>query len=134
MAAAGKMKTYRGSCHCGRVQFEIRTELTRVSECNCSICRRKGYLHHMVSPDRFRLLQGEDALASYQFGTGRALHQFCRFCGVASFYRPRANPENYMINARCIEGVDLDSLERVRFDGLNWEARPDAPYKGIWKV
>ncbi len=88
----------------------------------------------MVSPDRFRLLQGQDALATYQFGTGRALHHFCRYCGVASFYRPRAKPENYMINVRCLEGVDLDSLERVRFDGLSWEVRPDAPYTGIWKV
>ena len=134
MTTTSEMQTYRGSCHCGRVQFEIRTELTRVSECNCSICKRKGYLHHMVSPDRFHLIQGEEALATYQFGTGRALHHFCRYCGVASFYRPRANPANYMINARCLEDVDLDSLERVRFDGLSWEARPDAPYTGIWKV
>jgi hypothetical protein len=105
-----------------------------VSECNCSICTRKGYPHHTVSPDRFRLLQGEEDLATYQFGTGRPRHQFCRRCGVASFYRPRANPENYMINVRCLEGVDLGALERVRFDGRSWEARPDAPYTGIWKV
>lgn len=134
MTTADAMSTYRGSCHCGRVQFEVRTNLTRVSECNCSICRRKGYLHHMVPPDRFRLLQGEDALTIYQFGTGRAQHQFCKVCGVASFYRPRANPANYMINARCLEGVDLDRLERVRFDGASWESRPDAPYTGIWNV
>ncbi|UCH17509.1 MAG: GFA family protein [Burkholderiales bacterium] len=134
MTTADAMSTYRGSCHCGRVQFEVRTKLTRVSECNCSICRRKGYLHHMVPPDRFRLLQGEDALTTYQFGTGRAQHQFCKVCGVASFYRPRANPANYMINARCLEGVDLDRLERVRFDGASWESRPDAPYTGIWNV
>ena len=134
MATRGEMKAYRGSCHCGRVQFEVQTDLARVSECNCSICRRKGYLHHMVPPDRFRLLEGQDALATYRFGTQRALHHFCRYCGVASFYRPRANPESYMINARCLEGVDLDSLEIVRFDGRSWEARPDAPYTGIWKV
>ena len=42
MATISEMKTYQGSCHCGRVRFEVRTELTRVSECNCSICRRKG--------------------------------------------------------------------------------------------
>ena len=134
MATVDEMKTYRGSCHCGQVQFEIRTHLNRVSECNCSICRRKGYLHHMVSPDRFRLLQGEDSLVTYQFGTGRAHHHFCRVCGVAPFFRPRANPANYMINARCLEGVDLDSLERVRFDGQSWESRPRAPYKAIWNL
>jgi hypothetical protein len=134
MDTAGEMRTYPGSCHCGLVKFEIRTKLTRVSECNCSICSRKGYLHHMVSPDRFRFLQGQDSLATYQFGTNRALHHFCRVCGVAAFYRPRVNPANYMINARCLEGVDLDALERVRFDGRSWEARPDAPYTGIWNV
>jgi hypothetical protein len=134
MVTDTEMKTYRGSCHCGRVQFEIRTQLTRVSECNCSICRRKGYLHHMVLPDRFRLIQGENDLTTYQFGTKRALHHFCRHCGVAAFFRPRANPDNYMVNVRCLEDVDLDSLERVRFDGLSWESRIDAPYTGIWKV
>lgn len=128
------MKTYQGSCHCGRVQIEVQTDLTRVSECNCSIYWRKGYLHHMVPPERFRLLRGADALATYQFGTKRALHHFCRVCGVAPFYRPRANPANYMINVRCLQDVDLASLERVRFDGLNWESRPDAQYTGIWKV
>jgi len=127
------MKTYRGSCHCGRVQFEVTTELTRVSECNCSICRRKGYLHHMVPPERFRLLQGENHLTTYQFGTGRARHQFCRHCGVAAFYRPRLEPANYMINARCLDDVDLNTVERVSFDGRSWEARADAPYTGIWK-
>jgi len=127
------MQTYRGSCHCGRVQFEVTTELRRVSECNCSICRRKGYLHHMVPPERFRLLQGEADLSTYQFGTRRARHQFCRHCGVAAFYRPRLNPEHYMVNARCLEDVDLDALKRVAFDGRSWEMRPDAPYMGIWK-
>jgi hypothetical protein len=107
MTTLREVKTYQGSCHCQRVRFEVRTELTRVSECNCSICRRKGYLHHMVTPDRFRLIQGEADLATYQFGTKHALHHFCRHCGVAAFYRPRANPSNYMINARCLKASIL---------------------------
>src|SRR6266705_6834698 len=64
MTTLREVKTYQGSCHCQRVRFEVRTELTRVSECNCSIFRRKGYLHHMVTPDRFRLIQGEADLAT----------------------------------------------------------------------
>ena len=39
-------QTYAGACHCGRVRFEVTTDLVRASECNCSICRKKGYLHH----------------------------------------------------------------------------------------
>jgi hypothetical protein len=126
------MKDYSGRCHCGRVRFEILTDLTRVTECNCSICSRKGYLHHMVPPERFRLICGQDDLATYRFGTQRARHQFCRHCGVAAFYRPRANPSAYMVNARCLDGVDLGTLERIPFDGRSWETDPDAPYTGIW--
>jgi hypothetical protein len=123
---------YAGSCHCGRVRFEITADLSRVSECNCSICARKAYLHHMVSAEDFGLLSGGSDLATYQFGTMTARHYFCRHCGVAPFLRPRANPTRYMVNVRCLEDVDLQSLRIEQFDGRRWELRPDAPYTGPW--
>jgi len=126
-------QTYTGSCHCGRIRFEVTTNLSRASECNCSICRKRGYLHHMVPPERFRLLAGAEDLETYQFGTFTARHLFCRHCGVAPFYRPRADPTKYTINVRCLEGVDLATLRIEKFDGRSWELRPDAPYTGIWK-
>jgi hypothetical protein len=126
-------RTYVGSCHCGRIRFEVTTDMTRASQCNCSICTKKGYLHHMVRPDELRLLSGASDLATYQFGTMTAKHHFCKRCGIAPFLRPRANPANYIVNIRCLEGLDLSSLTIVPFDGRSWELRPDAPYNGIWK-
>jgi hypothetical protein len=126
-------QTYAGSCHCGRIRFEMTTDLSPASECNCSICFKKGYLHHMVPPERFRLVAGEENLETYQFGTFTARHLFCRYCGVAPFYRPRADPTKYMVNVRCLDGVDLGTLRIEKFDGRSWEVRPDAPYTGIWK-
>ena len=70
-------QTYAGSCHCGRIRFEVTTNLSRASECNCSICSKRGYLHHMVPPERFRLLAGMEDLETYQFGTLTARHLFC---------------------------------------------------------
>jgi len=125
-------QTYGGSCHCGRVRFEVTTNLSRASQCNCSICTKKAYLHHMVTAEDFRLLSGADDLTTYEFGTMTARHQFCKHCGVAPFLRPRANPANYMVNVRCLEGVDLGSLTVAQFDGRSWELRPDAPYTGPW--
>jgi hypothetical protein len=87
----------------------------------------------MVRPENFRFLSGEGDLATYQFGTMTARHHFCKHCGVAPFLRPRANPANYIVNIRCLDGVDLGSLPIEPFDGRSWELRPDAPYKGIWK-
>ena len=61
------MRTYHGSCHCGAVTFEVDTDLADLDECNCSICAKKGAVHHNVPPERFRLLSGEENLRRYQF-------------------------------------------------------------------
>ncbi len=116
------MPTHTGSCHCGRVRFEVVTDLARVVECNCSICTRKGYLHVIVPRDRFRLLSGEADLATYRFGTMVARHHFCRHCGIASFYVPRSHPDQIDVNARCLDGVDVSTLCIEPFDGHHWEA------------
>ncbi|MDP6953456.1 MAG: GFA family protein, partial [Alphaproteobacteria bacterium] len=39
------MRTYHGSCHCGTVTFEVEADLSKIIECNCSICTKKGALH-----------------------------------------------------------------------------------------
>lgn len=87
----------------------------------------------MVAPDDFRLLSGAEDLATYQFGTMTERHLFCRHCGFAPLYRPRADPAKYMIDVRCLEEVDLQSLPVEQFDGRSWELRPDAPYEAIRK-
>ena len=119
------VRTYQGGCHCGRVRFEVTTDLARVTECNCSICTRKGFLHCIVPPERFRLLTGEDALATYEFGTRTARHHFCRICGIASFYVPRSHPDQIDVNVRCLDGVDVHALDVTPFDGRRWEGSID---------
>ena len=114
-------RTYRGGCHCGRVRFEVRGKLERVSECNCSICTKKAYVHWIVERTAFRLLRPSDNIASYTFNTKAAKHLFCPNCGVASFYIPRSDPDRIDVNVRCLEGVNLEKLEHEHFDGRNWE-------------
>jgi hypothetical protein len=114
-------ETYRGGCHCGRVAFEVDGPIERVSECNCSMCAKKGFLHWIVSPDRFRLRTPREALTTYRFNTGQAQHHFCTVCGIHSFYVPRSDPDKIDVNARCLEGVDVAGLSVTSFDGRHWE-------------
>ena len=118
------MPRYVGSCHCGRVRFQIDAVIDRVTECNCSVCSKKGILHLRVAPENFRLLSGGEHLGIYQFGTMVAKHHFCTVCGIHTFTRPRAAPNLYTVNVRCLDGVDLTSLgcEITKFDGQNWDA------------
>lgn len=123
MDAGSVRRVYRGGCHCGRVVFEVAGRLDQVTECNCSICSKKGYLQWIVARDAFRLLAPESVseLAVYTFNTGRARHYFCPVCGVASFYIPRSDPDKIDVNARCLEGVALADLRMRQFDGRNWD-------------
>ena len=115
------MNTYVGGCHCGRVRFRVTADLARVTECNCSVCTKKGFLHLIVAPEQFELLSGGGDLATYQFNTRTARHLFCRHCGVHSFYVPRSDPDKIDVNVRCLDSVDVDALSVERFDGRNWE-------------
>lgn len=117
------MKRYHGSCHCGKVRFTVETRLDKVVSCNCSICTKKGVLHHRVAPTQFKLLAGYDSLSLYQFDTKEASHYFCAECGIHPFSNPRAAPEMVSINVRCLDDFDLaqESYEVIEFDGRNWE-------------
>ena len=116
------MVTHRGGCHCGRVRFEVVAPTSvQVTECNCSMCARTGYLHLIVPKERFKLVSGADALTTYQFNTGTARHLFCSVCGVKSFYVPRSHPDGYSVNARCLDEGTLEEMTIVRKDGKNWE-------------
>ena len=111
---------YQGGCHCGAVRFEIEApEKMVVTQCNCSICIKSGYLHYVVDKEAFTLLQGKAQLSTYTFGTGIAQHHFCKICGIKSFYVPRSHPQGFSINVRCLDNPPNYSINT--FDGQHWE-------------
>jgi hypothetical protein len=47
--------TYEGGCHCGAVRFRVVVEEHAASDCNCSICRKKGHgIHWERSVEQLR--------------------------------------------------------------------------------
>jgi hypothetical protein len=112
-------KAYTGGCHCGKVRFEVKTDLARVIACNCSICSKAGWLLAFVPAEQFTLLSGGDVLSDYQFGKKRIHHLFCPTCGVHSFARGVGPDGREMraVNVRCLENVDVDALAITPFDG-----------------
>lgn len=89
------------------------------------MCRRKGFLHLIVPPSHFELLQGEDSITVYTFNTQIAQHLFCRHCGIHSFYRPRSHPTDFDVNVHCLDEDLLDRFQIEPFDGQNWEQNVD---------
>jgi hypothetical protein len=121
-----EFRTCLGGCHCGAVRFEVDIPTrVRVTRCNCSICKRTGFVHLIVPRDRFRLLEGEEAMIEYRFHTRLARHLFCRTCGVKSFYVPRSHPDGVSVNASCVELAEGIAVDEAEFDGRNWSANID---------
>jgi hypothetical protein len=114
---------FEGSCHCGTVAFAVDGDPpTGAMSCNCSHCRRKGFLLAFVPAERFRLLRGEDSLTDYRFHKHAITHRFCRECGTQPYAEgkmPDGSPTR-AVNLRCVETVDLDSLDVQRVDGASF--------------
>ena len=77
-------KTYRGSCHCGKVRFEADLELAQgTGKCNCSYCWKVRSWSIGTKPDAFRLLAGKEDAREYGFREGSVnRHVFCGHCGI----------------------------------------------------
>jgi hypothetical protein len=113
------MAHYTGSCHCGAVSYAVELELAKVIACNCSMCGKSGTLLSFVPVDKFELKSGEDSLTEYTFNTHVILHNFCKKCGIKSFARGKKPDGTPMIaiNARCLDGVDIFTLDVQQYDG-----------------
>ena len=110
---------HRGGCQCGKVRYEASFELGEVISCNCSRCGRLGSLLAAVPGSDFKLLSGEGAMTEYQFNKHVIHHPFCATCGIQSYAHGKGpgGGEMVMVNVRTIDGVDVDALQIMKFDG-----------------
>lgn len=71
-----ELKTYHGNFHCGAFKFSIKIpELKEVTECNCSICFKKGYKWIFPGEGGFTVVKGEESLKEYEFGQKATVHK-----------------------------------------------------------
>ena len=115
-------QTYRGSCHCGAVRYEVTmAPPAKAMTCNCSICSRTGAMLVFVPQSAFRLVAGDDATSDYQFGKKHIHHRFCRTCGIRSYATGTAGDGStmYAINLRCLEDFDEHAVPTEMFDGAS---------------
>lgn len=110
---------YRGSCHCGKIAFEVEGTIDSGLACNCSICERKGSLLWFVPRGQLSLTTPEANLSTYTFNNHVIQHRFCAVCGIHPFGEANDPKGNAMaaINLRCIEGIELDKIPTHTYDG-----------------
>ncbi|KAI0132536.1 glutathione-dependent formaldehyde-activating enzyme [Xylariales sp. AK1849] len=137
----GKIST--GSCHCGAIRLALKTKpldetySDRVVECNCSICSRYGTTW-IYPKNEFVAIEGRENITQYLMGQNIFCKGFCKICGVPIENKaadltqeqleavPEAGRRWYefgkhywSVNARVLNGVDLELLKKERLDGWN---------------
>ena len=110
---------YTGSCHCGRIRYQVEGEVDSGLACNCSMCSRRGSLLWFVPRDKLRLLTGEDAVSTYLFNKHVIQHRFCANCGIHTHGEAPGPGGAQMaaINLRTLEDFDLESVPVKHYDG-----------------
>jgi hypothetical protein len=76
----------RGSCLCGKVEFEVVEPFQKIHNCHCQRCRRARAAafttNGFTSDDGVRYTKGEEHLASYKLPEAKFFTQvFCDTCG-----------------------------------------------------
>ncbi len=120
------LKTYKGSCHCGAVQYEADVDLTQGGgRCNCNICVKTRQWGSMTKPEAVRLTSGDEMLADYVVGGGIGHHRFCKNCGVRVFatgHLEQLGGDFAVVYINTIDGLDPDAFGAIPIkygDGRN---------------
>ena len=66
------------TCHCKKVHIELKLEngLEELVRCNCSLCKRRGYIMAKIKLENLKIIKGYDQLKIYKFGKNTLLNTF----------------------------------------------------------
>ena len=112
---------YKGSCHCGAVEFEVILPdgIPSPARCDCSFCKRRQAASAGIPLSALKVTKGSENLTLYCWGTGTAKHYFCKTCGIYTHHRRRSNPDQYGFNIACLDGVNPYDFDIGVTDGVN---------------
>jgi hypothetical protein len=119
------MPTFRGSCLCGEVAFEVDGPFDHFLNCHCSRCRKATGTAHscemIVKPSAFRWLRGETSVVRYDLPRARSFATaFCKTCGSPMPHLTRSRRE-VIVHAGAFD----DPLGAVPDRHAQWASRAD---------
>jgi hypothetical protein len=107
------------TCHCGAIRIEVPRRPRRVTDCNCSICRRYGTLWAYYKADTVRVLRSSRAASGYVWGDKVIRFVRCSKCGCVTHWEWIEPKEGSKmgVNARNFEPSVLAAARIRHLDG-----------------
>ena len=126
------------TCHCGAVTIEMRRKVRKLTQCNCSICRRYGALWAYQQRKALIVRSERGALRSYSWGKKQDEFFHCAKCGCVSHYEhteKRADGSDMAaVNMRNVtDPARIADLPIRLLDGDgNWKVLREDPQPGLF--
>ncbi len=99
-------KTHKGSCLCGKIQYEVKGTIGPMSNCHCTDCRKShasAFATYIDVPrGGFMFLRGEEQLQTYKAESGTK-RSFCRTCGTIVTCWSDGDPKFLEISASTLD-------------------------------
>jgi len=108
-------------CHCGAVRVEVPRKPRRLTNCNCSICRRYGTLWAYYKMSEVRVVNAPGATSEYSWGDKALRFVRCATCGCITHWEHIQPTETSKIgvNARNFDPALIGSVRIRRLDGAS---------------
>lgn len=96
----------KGSCLCGAVTYELRSELGPIVMCHCAKCRKANgsafATNSPVATKDFSLTRGKEALAEFESTPG-VFRVFCQHCASPLYSRRPSEPERIRLRIGTLD-------------------------------
>ena len=106
------------TCHCGAVRIEVSKAPSKLTACNCSVCRRYGSIWAYFQSSDVRYPRQRRALEFYDWGDRRLRFGRCRTCGCVMLWEPNARKRGEShrmgINVRNVEAPEAIARLPIR--------------------
>ena len=96
------------TCHCGGVEIQVKIPeegFKKLMRCNCSLCKRKGYIIGVIGPEDLKIIKGEKII------------KYDQLIGIASkdisvgdhVHVENKNPQNWGADRQLMQPLVLDA-------------------------
>jgi len=114
-------QTFKGSCHCGNVQFELTNIPEWLTSCNCSICTKLGTIWAHDEISSIILKYDVSKTSTYIWGDKTLAFHTCKTCGCTTHWESLDSTKlsRMGVNFKMCSEHDISRYRVRTWDGAN---------------
>lgn len=117
-------KLLYGSCHCGKIKYDVNYDLTKGStKCNCTFCFKNSFWWGSQSTlEDLTVTQGQDFMAEYTNNRKEGYGVICKNCGTLLFRKTEKSDwsvEGYSINIHSLDDITTEEINLISIGYIN---------------